>query len=586
MNTGQFLRTYRIALSGMLSLAAACDGVGSGPTGAGPPASIRIETRTPTTLPDSDMVVMRASVLDASGTILPNAVVVWKSLDPYTIEISASGQIRGHDNPFTLAREAKIVASVGSDSTIRDTTTAFTMRYAQGVNLAPNNPASKLFGTIALLEPSETQQERATGYIIRVVDSRVPLYSYDSLSTDQGKSWLSRSPEVATVDANGLVTGRSAGSATIVVITRGSAKTDSAQVVVGRAKLRLASVVPGESICGLSPAGAAYCWGTYSSYAANPRVAMTVGSRVPDAPVAGAPALMSLANGYGLACGIGTDALTYCWSVAGTSLAGFPVTPGTAAVVGPDLRFTSVQVGHGHTCALTAGGLAYCWGSNASGELGDGTTTSRSTPAPVAGGVQFASITAGEGLTCGIAIGGEAYCWGFGEQGGVGNGTATTSLVPTLVLTDQRFVQIRAGGSVCGRTATGQAYCWGLNYGGGVGDGTTTNRTSPVLVGGGNVFASITVGGGSACGLTPDGRALCWGSNVYGQLGDGSFIDRITPTPVSGGLSFSTLTTKYLRTCGFADGVYYCWGENRGGTLGTNVMQNVNVPTKLAGIIP
>jgi hypothetical protein len=32
--------------------------------------------------------------------------------------------------------------------------------------------------------------------------------------------------------------------------------------------------------------------------------------------------------------------------------------------------------------------------------------------------------------------------------------------------------------------------------------------------------------------------------------------------------------------------VYYCWGENRGGTLGTNVMQNVNVPTKLAGIIP
>jgi len=45
------------------------------------------------------------------------------------------------------------------------------------------------------------------------------------------------------------------------------------------------------------------------------------------------------------------------------------------------------------------------------GQLGDGTTAGRTTPAAVAGGLRFAAVTAGSFHTCGLTTSGTAYCW-------------------------------------------------------------------------------------------------------------------------------------------------------------------------------
>jgi alpha-tubulin suppressor-like RCC1 family protein len=37
-----------------------------------------------------------------------------------------------------------------------------------------------------------------------------------------------------------------------------------------------------------------------------------------------------------------------------------------------------------YTCGVTTDARGYCWGENTEGYLGDGTTTSRSTPVPIA----------------------------------------------------------------------------------------------------------------------------------------------------------------------------------------------------------
>jgi alpha-tubulin suppressor-like RCC1 family protein len=235
------------------------------------------------------------------------------------------------------------------------------------------------------------------------------------------------------------------------------------------------------------------------------------------------------------------------------------VDPGVAT-----FNLTSLTAGYSHTCGLTSGGTAYCWGWNASGQLGDGDTTSRLTPTPVVGGLTFASISAGYDHTCGLTSGGAAYCWGFNIDGELGDGTTTGHLTPTPVAGGLTFTSLAVGiEHSCGLTSGGAAYCWGYNIDGEVGDGTSgTARLTPTPVAGGLTFTSLALGWFHTCGLTSGGAAYCWGDNHNGQLGDGtSGTFRLTPTPVAGGLTFTSLALG-LDTCGLTSGgAAYCWGN-------------------------
>src|SRR5664279_2815085 len=82
-----------------------------------------------------------------------------------------------------------------------------------------------------------------------------------------------------------------------------------------------------------------------------------------------------------------------------------PVRPASAT-----LAPVQVVTGAAHTCALAPSGQAYCWGDNTYGQLGDNTTTDRSTPVAVQqAGVTFTSVTASNARTCGLTGAGAAY---------------------------------------------------------------------------------------------------------------------------------------------------------------------------------
>src|SRR5207302_1841796 len=133
---------------------------------------------------------------------------------------------------------------------------------------------------------------------------------------------------------------------------------------------------------------------------------------------------------------------------------------------------------------------AYCWGANGSGQLGDGTMTSRSSPVLVQApaGVSFAAVTGGAAHTCGLTTGlsAAAYCWGGNGSGQLGDGTKTNQLTPVLVPAPAGvgLAAVGAGAAPrCAAALTGAAYCWGGNGSGELGGGAnTTNRLTPVPV--------------------------------------------------------------------------------------------------------
>jgi alpha-tubulin suppressor-like RCC1 family protein len=135
-------------------------------------------------------------------------------------------------------------------------------------------------------------------------------------------------------------------------------------------------------------------------------------------------------------CGITTDSLAYCWGDASTGVLG---TGGGGALtplrVAGGHKFRGINMGNAHACAVTPWDVAFCWGTNTHGQVGDGTIVTRYKPVRVAGGLQFNSVTTNpySEHSCGVTVAFKAYCWGFNVNGQVGDGTTTSRSVPVPV---------------------------------------------------------------------------------------------------------------------------------------------------------
>jgi hypothetical protein len=105
------------------------------------------------------------------------------------------------------------------------------------------------------------------------------------------------------------------------------------------------------------------------------------------------------------------------------------------SVVGGFTDWCQVSAGHSHNLALRTNGTAWAWGINPSGQLGDGTVTCKSSPVSVVGGfTDWCQVSAGRYLSLGLRTNGTAWAWGCNGSGQLGDNTAVSKSSPVSVV--------------------------------------------------------------------------------------------------------------------------------------------------------
>ncbi|MFL2975241.1 MAG: putative Ig domain-containing protein [Candidatus Thalassarchaeaceae archaeon] len=359
----------------------------------------------------------------------------------------------------------------------------------------------------------------------------------------------------------------------------------------------------------------------------------------------GASGLSSLDVGETHGCAVSSSSVI-CWGVA----TGGQLGNGAVAVISEDpvsvttvAGWTPLEVsvstssgsGGGTTCALyssdsTEDRRVMCWGDGSSGQVGDGGTSSLTSPAstdlvmldsitPLGAsdgsvalssspyGVAEISLSDGGKFGCARSSQGHVKCWGYNGYGQLGHGnTSTASDGAEEMGSNLAFVplganrtasSVSAGGRhACALLDDGSVKCWGYNGHGQVGIGNATQigdganemgaYLSAVDLGTGRTATDIATGLFHSCAVLDDGSVKCWGYNGYGQLGIGNTTsigdganemgDDLAVVDLGTGRSAIAIEAGEHYTCAILDsGVLKCWGYNYYGQLGQGHNENI-----------
>lgn len=368
--------------------------------------------------------------------------------------------------------------------------------------------------------------------------------------------------------------------------------------------------------CAIASDGNTYCWGggwwgQLGNGATNSHFTPV---RVSQGDLPIGVRFTQLTAGYNHTCALASDNKVYCW---GSNNAGQLGDSSTADRAAPTRvaqgalsagYFTQVSAGAFHTCALASDNKAYCWGDGGYGRLGNNGTTNTTAPTRVVQGqlpssARFTHIASGNEHTCALASNNKVYCWGNSARGQLGNNTTTARSTPVLVAqgelpTSAHFTVLNTYNKhTCALATDNKAYCWGEGSQGRLGNNDTADRLVPTRVAQGELptsarFTYITPGNDHTCALASNNKTYCWGNGDNGRLGNNGVEQKLAPSLVAqGSLPSGSHLTKIkagnLQNCAIAStGQAYCWGIGHAGRLGNGTQDDKHVPTAVQVVLP
>lgn len=200
---------------------------------------------------------------------------------------------------------------------------------------------------------------------------------------------------------------------------------------------------------------------------------------------------------------------------------------------------TSFSAGDASTFFVKSDRSLWAMGLNTWGQLGDGTTTRRTAPVQIATGV--AAVSAGNYFTffiktdsASVKTPGTLWAMGLNTYGQLGDGTTTNRSTPVQVATGVESVSVGQYSAHFIKT-DGSLWSVGSNGSGQLGDGTRTDRKSPVQVA--TNVALVNEGEFHTMFVKKDGTVWGMGDNGGGTLGDGSLIERTSPVRIFGNVT-------------------------------------------------
>ncbi len=193
------------------------------------------------------------------------------------------------------------------------------------------------------------------------------------------------------------------------------------------------------------------------------------------------------ASGVAGVAGVAGSVAAWGWNVAGQVGDGTTTDRPVATAVPGLAGITRLAAGVHHSLALAGDGTVWAWGANFYGQLGDGTTMTTGcgcnpTLVHLATPTGIVAVATGGQHSLALARDGTIWAWGSNAFGEIGNGTVrgltTCGCVPTPVhlATPTGIVAIAAeyGAHSVALAGDGTVWVWGVNPNGEIGDGTTT----------------------------------------------------------------------------------------------------------------
>lgn len=259
-------------------------------------------------------------------------------------------------------------------------------------------------------------------------------------------------------------------------------------------------------------------------------------------PISTLTGVSQLAGGNEVAYAVKNDGTVWTWGAIIYGTAGnTPVSAVPVKVNIDQVQTLTVNppmpAAPGNVLATRTDGSVWVWGTNASGELGLGTTGPVTTPVPNPYLTGVRDITVGGTTNYALKTDGTVLAWGTNSYGELGNGTTSNtaaSPVPAAVFGLTGITSLSSSGrSTFAFNGSGQIFGWGYNTLGEIGNGTNIEAisvpASPTMP---RTFASVITSVGSTYAVGTDGTVWAWGYNRTGQLGNATNQNASIPVQV------------------------------------------------------